>query len=230
MALVAPDKLDQLPARMINEYAYCPRLFYLEYVQQEWSHNTDTLEGRFVHRRVDQQKGSVPAAADLSNQVKLHSRSVRVGSDTLGAVAQIDLIEIEDGQAIPVDYNRGAAPDIAEGAWEPERVQVCLQGLLLRENGYSCDYGILYFAASQERVIVQFSDDLIARTLDLLAQARQAADSGMIPPRSSARQNARAALSSVSVSPMRLIFFAPFRSQLIAKQKLASAPLVQSRF
>ncbi len=23
---------DQLPARMLNEYAYCPRLFYLEYV------------------------------------------------------------------------------------------------------------------------------------------------------------------------------------------------------
>ncbi len=182
MSIVSSDMPEQIPARMLNEFSYCPRLFYLEYVQQEWSHNTDTLEGRFVHRRVDQQKGSVPTATDLSNQVKLHSRSVRVGSDALGAVAQIDLIEIEDGQAIPVDYKRGAAPDIAEGAWEPERVQVCLQGLLLRENGYSCDSGILYFAASQERVIVQFTDELIARTLELLALARQMADSGVIPP------------------------------------------------
>lgn len=182
MSTATSEMPEQLPARMINEYAYCPRLFYLEHVQQEWSHNTDTLEGRFVHRRVDQQKGSVPAAADLSDQVRLHSRSVSIGSDRLGAVAQIDLIEIEDGQAIPVDYKRGAAPGIPEGAWEPERVQVCLQGLLLRENGYSCDYGILYFAASQERVIVQFSAELIARTLELLAQARQAADSGTIPP------------------------------------------------
>ena len=181
MPLIALDIPDQLPARMLNEFAYCPRLFYLEYAQGEWAHSVDTLDGRFVHRRVDQQKGSVPAATDLSNQVKLHSRSVRVGSDTLGAVAQIDLIEI-NGQAIPVDYKRGAAPDIVEGAWEPERVQVCLQGLLLRENGYNCDSGILYFAASQERVIVQFTDELIARTLELLAQARQTADSGMIPP------------------------------------------------
>ena len=177
----SPDVPPQIPVRMINEYAYCPRLFYLEYVQQEWSHNTDTLEGRFVHRRVDQGKGRVPAATELSDQVKLHSRSVKIGSDALGAVAQIDLIEIEDGQAIPVDYKRGAVPDVAAGAWEPERVQVCLQGLLLRENGYRCDYGILYFAASQERVIVQFTEELIARTLELLTQARQAADSGLIP-------------------------------------------------
>jgi CRISPR-associated protein Cas1 len=182
MSIVTSEMPEPIPARMLNEFTYCPRLFYLEYVQQEWSHNTDTLEGRFVHRRVDQKKGNVPAAVDLSDQVKLHSRSVRVGSDALGAVAQIDLIEIEDGQAIPVDYKRGAAPDIAEGAWEPERVQVCLQGLLLRENGYCCDLGILYFAASQEKVVVQFTDELIARTLELLTQARQTADSGMIPP------------------------------------------------
>jgi CRISPR-associated protein Cas1 len=42
---------------MLNEFAYCPRLFYLEYVQQEWDHSADTLEGRFVHRRVDQEAG-----------------------------------------------------------------------------------------------------------------------------------------------------------------------------
>ena len=37
---------EQLPARMINEFSYCPRLFYLEYVQQEWDHSADTLEGK----------------------------------------------------------------------------------------------------------------------------------------------------------------------------------------
>lgn len=52
----SPNLPDQLPARMLNEFAYCPRLFYLEYVQQEWDHSADTLEGRFVHRRVDNEK------------------------------------------------------------------------------------------------------------------------------------------------------------------------------
>ena len=35
MPLIALDIPDQLPARMLNEFAYCPRLFYLEYAQGE---------------------------------------------------------------------------------------------------------------------------------------------------------------------------------------------------
>jgi CRISPR-associated protein Cas1 len=182
MSLTDFNSLEQIPARMVNEYAYCPRLFYLEHVQQEWAHSADTLDGRFVHRRVDQEKGSAPAAADLSDQVKLHSRSVLIGSDRLGAVARIDLMEVDGGKVVPVDYKRGSPPDIPGGAWEPERVQLCLQGLLLRENGYICDYGELYFAASQARVTIEFTDELIARTLELLDEARRVAESGEIPP------------------------------------------------
>src|SRR5437870_5521656 len=106
MNLARADVMEQIPARMLNEFAYCPRLFYLEHVQQEWAHSVDTLEGRFVHRRVDEEVGKVPDPADLSSQVKLHARSVLVGSDMLGAVARIDLIETDDGRVMPVDYKR----------------------------------------------------------------------------------------------------------------------------
>lgn len=182
MSLSHLDAPEQIPARMINEFTYCPRLFYLEYVQQEWAHSADTLDGRFVHRRVDQEQGALPSADALSDQVKLHSRSVMVGSDRLGAVARCDLIETDEGRVVPVDYKRGSPPEIAEGAWEPERVQLCLQGLLLRENGYECDYGELYFAAAQTRVTVEFTDELVARTRQLLDEARQVAVAGQIPP------------------------------------------------
>lgn len=196
MSLSQTEIIEQIPARMLNEFTYCPRLYYLEHVQQEWAHSVDTLEGRFVHRRVDQEVGKVPApptpsdsdsAADeavprLADQVKLHARSVMVGSDVLGAVARIDVIETDNGELIPVDYKRGEAPDIPEGAWEPERVQVCLQGLLLREQGYVCNEGALYFAASQQRVRVEFTEALISRTLALLNEARRVAAGGVIPP------------------------------------------------
>jgi CRISPR-associated protein Cas1 len=131
---------------------------------------------------VDQEKGSMPAPEELDDMPKLHARSVMVGSDALGAVARIDLIESNDGRVVPVDYKRGAPPAIPEGAYEPERVQLCLQGLLLREHGYVCEYGILYFAASQARVTVEFTDALIARTLELLVAARRTAEGGEIPP------------------------------------------------
>ncbi|MEK6299905.1 MAG: CRISPR-associated endonuclease Cas1 [Acidobacteriota bacterium] len=173
---------EQFPARMINEFTYCPRLFYLEYVQQEWDHSADTLEGKFVHRRVDTQAGPAPAADDLEDSVRIHARSIDVGSDKLGAIARIDLLVGENGWVTPVDYKRGEAPDTPERAWEPERVQLCLQGLLLRENGYNCDEGVIYFAKSQERVTIPFTAELIARTLEMLAEARRTADSGQIPP------------------------------------------------
>jgi CRISPR-associated protein Cas1 len=167
---------------MLNEYTYCPRLFYLEYVQGEWAHSVDTLDGRLIHRRVDQEKGNMPAPEEADDMPKLHARSVMVGSDTLGALARIDLIENDDGRVVPVDYKRGTPPAMPERAYEPERVQVCLQGLLLREHGYACDYGILYFAASQTRVTVEFTDTLVARTLELLRAARRMAATEDIPP------------------------------------------------
>jgi len=182
MSLAAPDSPEQLPARMLNEFAYCPRLFYLEYVQQEWDHSADTLEGRFVHRRVDDQGGAVPSPDEFTDGGRIHARSISIGSDTLRAVAKIDLLEGEDGWVTPVDYKRGSPPDNPERCWEPERVQLCIQGLLLRENGYNCEEGALYYAEPQERVTVPFTGELIARTLELLAEARRTAEAGQIPP------------------------------------------------
>ncbi|MGH7127849.1 MAG: CRISPR-associated protein Cas4, partial [Planctomycetaceae bacterium] len=39
--------------RMLNEYAYCPRLFHLMHVEGRWADNVYTEEGKQVHRRVD---------------------------------------------------------------------------------------------------------------------------------------------------------------------------------
>ena len=47
------DVPELIPARMLNEFSYCPRLAYLEWVQGEFADSLDTLEGRFGHRRVD---------------------------------------------------------------------------------------------------------------------------------------------------------------------------------
>lgn len=177
-----PEGLELLPARMVNEYAYCPRLFYLMYVQREWAASIDTLDGRFVHRRVDRPEGKAPLAEALTDNDRLHARSIQVGSLRLGALAVVDVLESEGQKVTPVDYKRSKAPDIPEQAWEPEQVQVCLQGLLLRENGYQCDEAVLYYAGSKTRVTIPLSERLMTRTLDLLEQARRAASLTRIPP------------------------------------------------
>ncbi|QUW04738.1 CRISPR-associated endonuclease Cas1 [Chloracidobacterium validum] len=167
---------------MLNEYVYCPRLFYLEYVQREWATNLDVLQGRYVHRRVDQAAGRVPRAEAVTAEVAIHARSVEIGSEELGAVAVIDVLESDDGQLVPVDYKKGSAPDLPEGAWEPERIQVCLQGLLLRANGYVSNYGVIYYVGDKTRVRVEFTPALVTRTKQLLADARALAVAGSLPP------------------------------------------------
>ena len=52
--------LPLLPARMVNEYQYCPRLAYLEWGQGEWAESADTVEGRHAHRRADRPGGELP--------------------------------------------------------------------------------------------------------------------------------------------------------------------------
>jgi len=54
-----------IPVRMINEYVYCPRLAYLEWVQAEFAHSADTIDGKIKHKRVDQRGGELPECLGL---------------------------------------------------------------------------------------------------------------------------------------------------------------------
>jgi CRISP-associated protein Cas1 len=172
---------DLVPARMLNEYAYCPRLAYLEWVQGDFADSADTVDGRFLHRRVDVETGALPAPDELEG-AQFHARSVQLSAPRIGLIARIDLIEADGEEVTPIDYKRGRAPDIAEGAWEPERVQLCAQALVLEENGYRVTRGVLYFVASRHRVDIEIDAALRARTLELLGQLRECAARDTPPP------------------------------------------------
>jgi CRISPR-associated protein Cas1 len=173
---------ELVPARMLNEHAYCPRLAYLEWVQGDFTDSADTVEGRFRHRRVEKEGGELPAAEEMQEGDRVHARSVMLSAPGEGLVARIDLVEAEGTAVTPVDYKKGEAPDLPEGAWEPERVQLCAQALVLEENGYRCEKGVLYFVASKQRVEIVFDDALRARTRELVADLRRTAAAGVIPP------------------------------------------------
>jgi CRISPR-associated protein Cas1 len=155
--------------------------FFLEWVHAQFADNIDTVEGRWEHRRVDHPSGGAPAP-DEDGHDSMRARSVMLSSPRLGLVAKVDLIEGHDDQVVPVDTKKGHPPDVPEGAWEPERVQLCVQGLLLRDAGYRTDHGILYFAGARRRVRVDFDEPLVARTLELLNDLRAVAEAGTPPP------------------------------------------------
>jgi CRISP-associated protein Cas1 len=211
----APPKVERdtpelIPARMLNEFAYCPRLSYLEWVQGEFADNIETLEGRFGHRRVDNAPGQeLPDAEALAknaiddaenrpgngptaeagsqegssaSQPDYQTRSVMLSAPNEGLIAKIDVLDLRSGEAIPIDYKRGKIPDVPGNAWEPEKVQLCAQGLILRENGYHCEGGVLYYIESRHRISVAFDDALVDRTRELISEMRGMAGSGVLPP------------------------------------------------
>lgn len=172
-----------VPARMINEIAYCPRLFALEHVAGEWAESAETADGARVHRRVDRpSREGLPEPTESEPGRPRAVRSVDLGDPMLGLVARIDLVEVDGSAVVPIDYNRGDVPDVPEGAWEPERVQVMAQILLLRAHGYQVPHGELWFAGSRRRVRVEGSAELETRVLALRDEGRAIVERGVLPP------------------------------------------------
>ena len=178
----ANDTPDLLPVRMLNEYAFCPRLFHLMHVDGRWDDNFYTDQGRSVHRRTDAADDPLPPPVEGGDEPPAVARSVSLGSEALGLTGKLDLVETEGDLAVPVETKRGAVPDNPLQSYEPERVQLMAQGLLLREHGFRCFEGMLYFAASRRRVHIVFDEALEARTRLLLAEARAAARRTDPPP------------------------------------------------
>lgn len=185
---------DLVPARMINETLYCERLMYLEWSQGEFTDNVFTVDGRAVHARADAPSGALPpppAATDADDDEQdadpgpppYTARSLWLSSDKLGMTAKIDVVEgDEGGRVVPIEYKRGAAPDVPEGAYLPERAQLCAQVLILRDNGYACDRGEIYFARSRRRVTIAIDDALEETTREAARRAKELTAAGVIPP------------------------------------------------
>ncbi len=172
-------------ADMLAQLAYCERRFHLVYVEGRWGDNAFTDEGRFLHRRIDAQDDALPDPADHPERPQV-SRSVSLTSDELGLHGKLDLVETQGllRKATPVETKRGPAPDKGDEPWEPERVQLMAQGLLLRANGYDCSDGVVYYAASRRRVAVRFGTELEQRTRELITRIKAllAAPGAPLPP------------------------------------------------
>jgi CRISP-associated protein Cas1 len=174
---------DYLPARMVNEFVYCPRLFFYEWVDGLFRESAETVEGKIQHKRVDAKPTALPAAEEVAGE-SIHSRSVTLSSERLRVIAKMDLIEAEGGELTPVDYKHGHPRESDTGIelWPSDRVQLAVQGLILRENGYACQEGVVYYSETRQRVRVPFDGLVMHETEDSIARAWDLARSGTLPP------------------------------------------------
>jgi len=231
-----------IPARMLNEFVYCQRLFYYEFVEGVFVESADTLRGAAIHQRVDSGTGALPPAkrrlagekpketdgkaVDVAHSAgeepepksaepeTIHSRSVQMGSQRLGVLAKMDLVEVRPVQSeeampqyteqkadtkpgpqadfteqlftrwevCPVDYKAGAPKEgqDANELWDTDKMQLGLQALILRDNGYTCNEGIIYYRATKQRVRLPITAELESWILQNIGEARRVA-AGPIP-------------------------------------------------
>ena len=129
---------------MVNEFVYCPRLFFYEWVEGVFRESADTLEGAAQHKRVDASPTALPEPAQRPPPAKRNpSRPVRHplqrtpprhrhARSRRGRRARPPLPSI-------TNMARRAIAKMGSRMWPQDRVQLALQAIVLRENGYQCD-------------------------------------------------------------------------------------------
>jgi CRISPR-associated protein Cas1 len=162
---------------------YCPRLYWLEYVEGLMVVNEYVAGGVIKHSRVDDAKIAYRSRKERN---AIHTRSVSLASEHLGLTGKLDLVEKKEGVVYPVEYKRSAAPTAADGQatyWDNDAVQLCAQGLLLEEHlGRSVPAAVLYYIGSKTRVNVPLDETLRGKTQDAIARIRAIAVADQPPP------------------------------------------------
>ena len=165
-----------IPASLVNSAHYCRRLAYLQYVHQEWKDTADTVKGRRVHKRVDRESGHLPPPDRIKDlKQPFQVRSLTLSSDKWGLISKIDLLETDGPYVIPIEYKKGKNPVHVKEKRKlfPEEAQLCAQALTLRDNGYLCKKGMIYYAESGNRLSVDFTDEMLDQTKQIIKNLKE---------------------------------------------------------
>jgi CRISP-associated protein Cas1 len=121
--LLQPPAQTQNTIRVsaLHALAYCPRLFYLEEVEELYTQDAAVFAGRRLH-------------AELERQEDEDWEDLFLESAELGLRGRVDALRTRDGQTIPYEHKRGRCQrddDNQPQAWESDRLQVLAYACLL---------------------------------------------------------------------------------------------------
>jgi CRISPR-associated exonuclease Cas4 len=157
-----------LPLSFLNQMAYCPRRFWLMFVQNEMAINAPMQEGVYRHQRAH-----TPGTDERGRVV----RSVQVWSNSLRVIGVADFVEERDGVLIPVEHKRGRM-----GRWLSDHVQLCAQAICLEERtGSVIDQGEIFYWENRRRERVTIDTDLRDTTYDVARRAFNLLNAGQMP-------------------------------------------------
>lgn len=164
-----------IPISALQHYLYCPRQCALIHLEQIWTENAYTAEGRLLHERADSGKSETRGDVKTVTGLLLHCRE-------LGLVGKADVVEFHRCGGVwrpyPVEYKRGRPKK-----HNADRVQLCAQALCLEEMlGLSIAEGALFYGQTRRRQVVAFSEDLREETRRVSTAVHKLLRQGVTPP------------------------------------------------
>lgn len=186
MGVVVFSEDELLPISALQHLVFCDRQWALIHLEQLWSENRLTAEGRILHDRAH--TGDSESRGDLRI-----ARGLRIHSLRLGLSGVADVVEFRRTSS-----RQGITLEGAEGFWEPfpieykrgrpksnqcDEIQLCAQALCLEEVlGTTIQAGALFYGKQRRRHEVFFNSFLRDRTERLAARLHELTDAHRTPP------------------------------------------------
>ena len=186
---------ELLPLSALQHLMFCERQCALIHIEQIWSENRLTVEGRNLHSKVHE-------AGDESRGDVRIVRGLRLRSLRLGLVGQADVVEYhkqgDQWVPFPVEYKRGKPKP------EPcDEIQLCAQAICLEEMaGARIPEGAIFYGQPRRRHPVSFDDRLRALTESAAQRLHELIDNGRTPPASFEKKCESCSLLNLCVSKM----------------------------
>jgi CRISPR-associated exonuclease Cas4 len=159
--------MDDLPVSRINQYLYCPRRFWLIYVEQTMIVSAEVLDGILKHEHVHEatsHSGRITALPVYSERLRL--------TGTLDAIEQT-----RDGLMI-IEHKRGSTREYIN-----DQVQVAAQAIAYEEmTGQTVVLGSVFSWESRRRVQFNISPELRQLVEQTVMQMHQIIAQGKRPP------------------------------------------------
>lgn len=111
----------------LHALTYCPRLFYLEEVEELYTQDDAVFAGRRLH-------------AELDRAEEKNWENLKLENAKLGLRGVVDAIKTKRGEFIPYEHKRGHCfrhVDGSAGVWESDRIQILAYAMLI-EAAHNC--------------------------------------------------------------------------------------------
>ncbi|MHC5748217.1 MAG: type I-MYXAN CRISPR-associated endonuclease Cas1 [Nostoc sp.] len=157
----------------LHALAYCPRLFYLEEVEELYTQDAAVFAGRRLHTELEKQEDE-------------EWEELFLESEELGLRGRLDALRTRDGQTIPYEHKRGRAhrdENKQPQAWESDRLQILAYAYLLESAfGITVKEGRIRYHADNVLVHIPVDDAGRASVREAIQQARTLRQSTHRPP------------------------------------------------